>query len=188
MAEVLNGEVHKTAGMFKDIIEVEILESQEKGNSKKLGIVEGSVLGADHAARLLAAMDKFASVSSGLGINIIQKGVPKEEMERKFISSFQSDYTEEFGKQYKIKIDGKRYGVAGEIEVSPDNTPALTKAFEEAAKIGQDLRNKYEARKHAKDSIGLGGFDDYETARAYANLEVEMRHTLAKGIKNITSR
>ena len=83
------GEVHKTAGMFKDIIEVELLESQDHGNSKKLGIIEGSVLGAEHAGRLLAAMDKFASVSSGLGINIIQKGVPKEEMERKFISSFQ---------------------------------------------------------------------------------------------------
>lgn len=182
------GEVHKTAGMFKDIIEVELLESQDHGNSKKLGIIEGSVLGAEHAGRLLAAMDKFASVSSGLGINIIQKGVPKEEMERKFISSFQSDYMEEPGKQYKIKIDGKRFGVTGEIEVGPDNSPALTKAFEEAAKIGQELKNQYEMKKRAKDSVGLGGFDEYETARAYAHLELEMRHTLAKGIEKIRSR
>ena len=204
MAESSNGEIHKTAGMIKDIIEVEILESKDRGNSRKLGLDEGSTLGMEHARKLLDAMDKFSDVSPGLGIVLVQKGVPnqemgdkpltKEEMNYKESSSYrlalslQSDYVEQFGRQYKIKINGKRFGVEGDIEVSPDNTPALTKAFEEVAKIGQDLRNKYEIRRRSNESIGVGDDNEYKTADAYAKLEIQMRHALANGIKNINSR
>jgi hypothetical protein len=189
MADDNKAEVHKTAGIFKDIIEVELVESQSKGNTQKLGIIEGSKLGTQHADKLLEAMDRFSKVfDKSLGVSVIMKGVPKEEMERKFISAFQSDYTEEFGKQYKLIIKGERLGVKGEIELNPNNSPTLTNAFEEAAKIGNELKQKYDLSKQAEISAGIYRPNEYEISDVRAQIEKKMRRTLAQGIDKIRSR